>query len=95
VHRAELVVCPAPATAQADIARVIAPHLASNQVVFVPPGTFGSMLFAVAQRRPAIAPTRSFAETARALAHPQARALRGGDHRPCEAAADRRLSRAP
>ena len=63
VHRAELIVCPAPATAQADIARVIAPHLASNQVVFVPPGTFGSMLFAVAQQEAGNRADTIFAET--------------------------------
>ena len=63
VQRAELVVCPAPATAQADIARVLAPHLASNQVVFVPPGTFGSMLFAVAQRDAGNNADTIFAET--------------------------------
>lgn len=41
---AELIVVPAPATAQANIARAIAPHLADGQVVFLPPGTFGSYL---------------------------------------------------
>jgi opine dehydrogenase len=46
VRGAELVLCPAPATAQADIAKVLAPHLADGQVVFLPPGTFGSMIFA-------------------------------------------------
>lgn len=46
VRSAELILCPAPATAQADIARVLAPHLADGQVVFLPPGTFGSVLFA-------------------------------------------------
>ena len=46
VRGAELILCPAPATAQADIARVLAPHLADGQVVFLPPGTFGSVLFA-------------------------------------------------
>ena len=46
VRGAELIVCPAPATAQPDIARVLAPHLADGQVVFLPPGTFGSVLFA-------------------------------------------------
>ena len=46
VRGAELILCPAPATAQADIARALAPHLADGQVVFLPPGTFGSMLFA-------------------------------------------------
>jgi opine dehydrogenase len=43
---AELVLCPAPATVQADIAHVLSPHLADGQVVFLPPGTFGSVLFA-------------------------------------------------
>jgi opine dehydrogenase len=43
---AELIICPVPATAQPDIARALAPHLADGQVVFLPPGTFGSFLFA-------------------------------------------------
>src|SRR5689334_14119415 len=33
---AELIVCPAPATAQHDIAAALAPHLADGQVVFLP-----------------------------------------------------------
>ncbi len=41
---AELIVIPSPATAQADIARAMAPHLVSGQVMFLPPGTFGSLL---------------------------------------------------
>jgi opine dehydrogenase len=45
---AELIVCPVPATAQPDIAQLAAPHLADGQVVFLPPGTFGSMIFAKA-----------------------------------------------
>lgn len=45
---AELIVCPAPAIAHADIARLLAPHLAEGHVVFLPPGTFGSMIFAKA-----------------------------------------------
>jgi opine dehydrogenase len=48
VRGADLVLCPAPATAQADIAKALAPHLADGQVVFLPPGTFGSMIFAKA-----------------------------------------------
>ncbi|MBV9890191.1 MAG: NAD/NADP octopine/nopaline dehydrogenase family protein [Rhizobacter sp.] len=44
---AELIVVPLPATAQDDVARSLAPHLADGQVVFLPPGTFGS--FAMAQ----------------------------------------------
>ncbi len=43
---ADLVVAPTPATAQADIARAMAPHLVDGQVVFLPPGTFGSFVMA-------------------------------------------------
>ncbi len=41
---AELVVIPSPAIAHGDIARAMAPHLVKGQVVFLPPGTFGSFL---------------------------------------------------
>src|SRR5262245_58944651 len=50
VHGASLIMCPTPATAQADIATALAPHLVDGQVVFLPPGTFGSMVFAQAAR---------------------------------------------
>jgi opine dehydrogenase len=50
VRGTELILCPVPATAQADIAKSLAPHLADGQVVFLPPGTFGSLLFAKAVR---------------------------------------------
>lgn len=43
---ADLIVCPTPATAQADIARAMAPHLTGGQVVFLPPGSFGSWMMA-------------------------------------------------
>jgi len=43
---AELIVIPTPAIAQADIARAMAPHLVDGQVVFLPPGTFGSYVMA-------------------------------------------------
>jgi opine dehydrogenase len=46
VRGAELILCPIPAMAQADIARALSPHLADGQVVFLPPGTFGSVLLA-------------------------------------------------
>ncbi len=42
----ELIVCPTPATAQADIARAMAPFLKDGQVVYLPPGTFGSVIMA-------------------------------------------------
>jgi len=41
---AALVLIPSPAIAQADIARAMAPHLVAGQVVFLPPGTFGSLV---------------------------------------------------
>ena len=43
---ARLIVIPSPAIAQADIARAMAPHLVDGQVVFLPPGTFGSWVMA-------------------------------------------------
>ena len=43
---AELILVPTPAFAQEDIARGLAPHLENGQVVFLPPGTFGSVAMA-------------------------------------------------
>ncbi|WP_077000738.1 NAD/NADP-dependent octopine/nopaline dehydrogenase family protein [Variovorax sp. KK3] len=43
---AALIVIPSPAIAQEDIARAMAPHLVDGQVVFLPPGTFGSYVMA-------------------------------------------------
>ena len=43
---AELIVCPTPATAHEDIAARLAPLLADGQVVFLPPGTFGTYMIA-------------------------------------------------
>jgi len=63
VRGAELILCPAPATAQADIAKALAPHLTDGQVVFLPPGTFGSMLFAQAAHAAGNRATAAFAET--------------------------------
>jgi opine dehydrogenase len=44
VRGAELIVAPTPAFAQHDLAVTLAPHLKSGQVIFLPPGTFGSYL---------------------------------------------------
>jgi opine dehydrogenase len=60
---AELIVCPAPAFAQHDIARLLAPHLTDGQVVFLPPATFGSMIFATAARKTGNLASVTFAET--------------------------------
>ena len=45
---AELIVIPTPAFSQDSIARQMAPHLTDGQVIFLPPGTFGS--FAMMQQ---------------------------------------------
>jgi opine dehydrogenase len=60
---AELVLVPAPATAQADIAQAAAPHLERGQVVFCTPGTFGSYAMAAILRRAGGGPGVAFAET--------------------------------
>jgi opine dehydrogenase len=46
VAGAELILCPTPAFAQADISTLLAPHLVDEQVVFLSPATFGSFLMA-------------------------------------------------
>ena len=63
VRGAELILAPVPATAQADIARALAPHLMDGQVIFLPPGTFGSVLFAQAARDAGNRAEMTFAET--------------------------------
>jgi opine dehydrogenase len=63
VRDAELVLCPAPAMAQADIAAALSPHLADGQVVFLPPGTFGSLLLAKTAWEAGNRADAAFAET--------------------------------
>lgn len=63
VSGVELILCPAPAFAQQDIARRLAPHLRDGQVVFLPPATFGSMIFAQAARDAGNRAKAGFAET--------------------------------
>jgi len=46
VRGAELIVAPTPAFAQTDLAAALVPHLSDGQVVFLPPGTFGSYVMA-------------------------------------------------
>ncbi len=50
VSGAELIFSPLPAFAQADLARQLAPHLQDGQVIFIPPGTFGSYVMTKAAR---------------------------------------------
>jgi opine dehydrogenase len=63
VRGAELVVIPSPAIAQHDIAMALAPHLVDGQVVFLPPGTFGSYVMAQIVRRTGNAARVAWAET--------------------------------
>ena len=63
ISDAELILCPAPAFAQPDIAKLLAPHLRGGQVVFLPPATFGSMIFARAAHDAGNRASVSFAET--------------------------------
>jgi opine dehydrogenase len=63
VRDAELILCPAPAFAQQDIATQLAPHLRDGQVVFLPPATFGSMIFASAARLAGNHANAAFTET--------------------------------
>ncbi|HJZ20718.1 MAG TPA: NAD/NADP octopine/nopaline dehydrogenase family protein [Bradyrhizobium sp.] len=63
IREAELILCPMPAFAQTDIAKLLAPHLSDGQVVFLPPATFGSVIFAQAARHAGNAARVAFAET--------------------------------
>ncbi len=63
VRGAALILCPTPAFAQDDLAQRVAPLLEPGQVVYLPPGTFGSWIFARAARDAGRAKDVSFAET--------------------------------
>lgn len=63
LRNAELVLIPVPATAQEDLARVIAPHLRDGQVVYLTPGTFGSYVMAKHVRGHGCVARVAFAET--------------------------------
>ena len=60
---AQLVVIPLPATTHEALAAEVAPLLRDGQVVFLPPGTFGSYLFAKAMRDCGNRAEVAFAET--------------------------------
>ena len=63
VKGAEMILCPAPATAQPDISKVLGPHLDDGQVVFLPPRTFGRVIFAQAAHAAGNRAGVAFAET--------------------------------
>ncbi len=60
---AQLILIPLPAIAQTDIAAAMAPHLVDGQVVFLPPGTFGSYVMAQAARAAGSRADVAWAET--------------------------------
>jgi opine dehydrogenase len=60
VGDAELIVAPIPAFGQPELARALAPFLHGDQVVLLPPGSFGAYVFARAART---APGVAFAES--------------------------------
>ncbi|OUC80233.1 NAD/NADP-dependent octopine/nopaline dehydrogenase family protein [Gordonia lacunae] len=63
VSNAEVIVAPVPAFAHESLARQLAPHLRDGQVVYLPPGSFGSVVFAQAVRAAGNPADVAFAET--------------------------------
>lgn len=63
VAGAELVVVPLPATAHEDLAPRLAPLLEDGQVVFLPPGSLGGLIFAAAMSDAGNHAAAAFAET--------------------------------
>ena len=45
VQNSEVIIILLPAFAQKDIAKKIKPHIENNQIIFLPPGSFGSWIF--------------------------------------------------
>ncbi|MFW0797285.1 NAD/NADP octopine/nopaline dehydrogenase family protein [Gordonia sp. CPCC 205515] len=60
---ARVVIAPVPAHAHESLARQMAPHLRDGQVVYLPPGSFGSIVFAQALREIGNDADVAFAET--------------------------------
>lgn len=63
VRGAALITIPLPATTHQDLAERVAPLLTTGQVVFLPPGTFGSVLFGKAMADAGNSADVAFAET--------------------------------
>lgn len=63
VRGAKLILVPSPASAQSDIAKAMAPHLAAGQVVFLPPGTFGAYVMDRIARQTGSRAEVTYAET--------------------------------
>lgn len=59
----ELIIAPTPANAQHDLADRLAPHMADGQVIYLPPGTFGSYIMMKRMRDAGCAADIAIAET--------------------------------
>jgi opine dehydrogenase len=63
IPSAQAIIVPLPALSHEDLARAAAPYWRDGQVVFLPPGTLGSLIFAKAARDAGNTADVSFAET--------------------------------
>ncbi|MFI5716525.1 NAD/NADP octopine/nopaline dehydrogenase family protein [Nocardia sp. NPDC051750] len=63
VSGAEIIIVPIPAFSHPDLAERIAPYLTDGQVVYLPPGSFGSVIFARAVAAAGNSAKVAFAET--------------------------------
>ncbi|CAM3532102.1 NAD/NADP-dependent octopine/nopaline dehydrogenase family protein [Halomonas casei] len=63
IHQAELLIVPLPATSHENLADQLGPLLQDNQVVFLPPGTFGCYLFHRAMKKAGNDSRVAFCET--------------------------------
>ncbi len=63
ITAAQAIIVPLPALSHQDLARVAAPYWRDGQVVFLPPGTLGSLIFAKAARDAGNKADVTFAET--------------------------------
>ena len=63
IDGAQVIVIPLPATTQEDLARECAPYWQDGQVVFLPPGTFGSYIYLKAARDAGNVSDVTFCET--------------------------------
>lgn len=63
IANAKLIIIPLPATAQLPIAKEMAPYLEDDQIIFLPPGTFGSYVMLKEIRNNGCLANVIFAET--------------------------------
>ncbi len=77
IDNAEIIVIPLPCTSHRDLACHLTPLLQDHQTVYLPPGTFGSWIFAQAQQAAGNTATVAYAETGTL---PYLARMQGPDH---------------